>query len=66
MMSLVRGFVDDEDLTAKLHSLYQVQRATRRLQLYKEAEQVLRLKAARFVKAEQDRPKADIASLTSA
>ena len=27
MMSLVRGYVDDEDLTAKLHALYQVQRA---------------------------------------
>ena len=27
MMSLVRGYVDDEDLTAKLRALYQVQRA---------------------------------------
>ena len=30
MMSLVRGYVDDEDLTAKLRALYQVQRAKHR------------------------------------
>jgi hypothetical protein len=30
MMSLVRGFIDDEDLNAKLRALYQVQRAAHR------------------------------------